>query len=172
MPKKERGALSLNSGWIILSAAAMFATAPLAASSPANALAFSFTQLDVPGATGGTFAQGINDAGQIVGSFGNSTGGHGFLDTGGSFTQLDVPGGGFTQAFGINGAAQIVGAFNNSTGTHGFLATQAVPEPATLTLLSISLTLTGLAMMRRRATSTSPKPHGYRHLVVSTTLCD
>ena len=29
---------------------------------------------------------------QIVGSFADRTGQHGFLDTGGSFTQLDVPG--------------------------------------------------------------------------------
>jgi hypothetical protein len=40
-----------------------------------------FTQIEVPGATsplgGGTFASGINDAGQIVGYFDNSTGEHG-----------------------------------------------------------------------------------------------
>ena len=40
-----------------------------------------------------TEASGINDAGQIVGIFSDSTGDvHGFLDTGGSFTQIDVPG--------------------------------------------------------------------------------
>ena len=39
-----------------------------------------------------TRAYGINNAGQIVGLFDNSTGAHGFLDTGGSFTQIDVPG--------------------------------------------------------------------------------
>ena len=43
---------------------------------------------------GNTTAFGINDAGQIVGAFGNSPGTHGFLDTGGSFTQIDVPGAG------------------------------------------------------------------------------
>jgi probable HAF family extracellular repeat protein len=42
---------------------------------------FTFTQLDVPGAYNGTSASGINDAGQIVGSFGDSTGQHGFLAT-------------------------------------------------------------------------------------------
>src|SRR5262249_3091653 len=47
-----------------------------------------FTQIDVPGAFF-TLAFGINNAGQIVGSFDNSTGRHGFLDTGGIFTQLD-----------------------------------------------------------------------------------
>ena len=114
MPQKARSALSLN----FLSIAGILATAPLATGSPANASAFSFTQLDVPGATL-TAARGINDAGQIVGVFTNSTGTHGFLDTGGSFTQIDVPGAILegTRANGINGAGQIVGFFQNSTGT-------------------------------------------------------
>jgi uncharacterized membrane protein len=54
---------------------------------------------------------GINDAGQIVGFF-VGPGEHGFLlDTGGSFTQIDVPGARSTEAFGINDAGQIVGSF-------------------------------------------------------------
>src|SRR6266436_3958946 len=118
MSKKARSALSLN----FLSIAAILATAPLAAASPANASAFSFTQVDAPNATL-TRALGINDAGQIVGDFRNSTGTHGFLDTGGSFTQLDVPGATTLPARGINDAGQIVGVFTNSTGTHGFLDT-------------------------------------------------
>jgi probable HAF family extracellular repeat protein len=49
---------------------------------------------------------------------------HGFLDIGGSFTQIDVPGSiSGTAAFGINNAGQIVGDFSNNTGTHGFLYT-------------------------------------------------
>src|SRR6267143_1532894 len=118
MSKKARSALSLN----FLSIAAILATAPLATGSPANASAFSFTQLDVPGATL-TAARGINNAGQIVGVFTNSTGTHGFLYTGGSFAPFDVPGTSFTTAFGINDAAQIVGFFNDSMGSHGFLDT-------------------------------------------------
>ena len=44
---------------------------------------------------------------------------HGFLDTDGSFTQIDVPGGtfSFTSANGINDSAQIVGL----GALHGFL---------------------------------------------------
>jgi hypothetical protein len=38
-----------------------------------------------------------------------------------SFTQIDVPGAIFTEAFGINDAGQIVGGVNDSTGSHGFL---------------------------------------------------
>lgn len=102
MPKTPRSALSLN----FVCIAAVLATAPLAASSPANASAFSFTQLDVPGAIS-TYAYGINNAGQIVGQFTNIANiVHGFLDTGGSFTQLDVSGAFGTLAFGINDATR------------------------------------------------------------------
>ncbi len=74
-------------------------------------------QLDIPGATL-TEALGINDAGQIVGFFGNSTAvGHGFLYNEGNFTQLDAPGAIFTYADGINDAGQIVGIFDDSPAT-------------------------------------------------------
>jgi hypothetical protein len=112
-------------------AAAAFVVAELAASAGANAFGTlplptqsflytggTFTQIDVPGE-----ADGINDAGQIVGSFSNSTGTHGFLDTGRTFTQIDVPGASFTAAGGINDAGQIVGVFINSTVNHGCLDT-------------------------------------------------
>src|SRR4051795_5836147 len=101
---------SLNSCWTMLSIVAFLVIAPMAAGSSANAATFSFTQIDVPGASF-TQAFGINDAGQIVGTFQDSTGPHGFLDTGGSFTQIDVPGASFTTANGINDAGQIVGTF-------------------------------------------------------------
>src|SRR5438309_1251631 len=126
MSAKARSALSSKSRWIILSiATATLAMAPLATSCPANASAFSFTQIDAPGGAGNTVASGINDAGQIVGFFTDGTGGvHGFLDTGGSFTQIDVPGAFGTAALGINDTGQIVGRFSvRFEGTHGFLDT-------------------------------------------------
>jgi len=87
---------------------------------------YSFTTFNAPGATGfGTNAFGINDSGQIVGSFfaaGNSTT-HGFLDTGGSFTTIDVPGATRTTAYGINNSGQIVGWFRDALGDHVFLDT-------------------------------------------------
>ena len=78
----------------------------------ADSISFTFTTLDVPGATS-TALHGINGAGQIVGSYTTSanTNLHGFLYSGGSFTTFDAPS---PQAIdttlsGINDAGQIVG---------------------------------------------------------------
>ena len=105
---------------IVACVAATLATAPLAANSPANTSAYTFTQIDVPGATT-TLARDINNAGQVVGYFfvGVSTQ-HGFVDTGGSFTQIDVPAASNTEAIGINDPGQIVGT---SAGNGSFLDT-------------------------------------------------
>jgi probable HAF family extracellular repeat protein len=92
----------------------------------------------------------------IVGFFGDRTGTHGFLDTGGSFTQIDVPGAKVTLARGINDAGQIVGTFENNPGStpdRGFLATpiSQVPEPSTLALLGVGMFGFGLLRRRRNA---------------------
>jgi len=73
---------------------------------------------DAPGSYGGasTFAEGINDNGQIVGWYADSClcKGHGFLLSGGIYTTVDVPGFGATYPFGINNHGEIVG-FTSST---------------------------------------------------------
>jgi hypothetical protein len=65
-----------------------------------------------------TSAAGINAAGQIVGSYTDATGIHGFLDSGGTFTTIDGPFASLTRASGINDSGEIV----------GFMQT---PEPST-----------------------------------------
>jgi uncharacterized membrane protein len=77
--------------------------------------------IDAPGATAkfGTFALGINDVGgQIVGDFFVATGQqHGFLDSGGSFATIDVPGVAHsTAATGINNASEIIGYYDMKDG--------------------------------------------------------
>ena len=52
---------------------------------------YNFIPLDDPSATGGTFATGINASGQIVGHYNTSSGDHGFLLSGGTYTPLDDP---------------------------------------------------------------------------------
>jgi hypothetical protein len=77
----------------------------------------SFSAIEVPGAVR-TVPTGINDSGQIVGWFiDTSRIYHGFLDNSGSFTTIDFPGSRFTQAHGINNNGQIVLDF---LGTDGY----------------------------------------------------
>ena len=51
----------------------------------------SFTTLDDPLATFGTRAFGINDMGQIVGTYNDDSGIHGFLLSGGTYFNFDDP---------------------------------------------------------------------------------
>jgi probable HAF family extracellular repeat protein len=83
--------------------------------------------------TEGTAATGINDLGQIVGYYIDSSGTeHGFLYSGGTYTTLDDPvGAKGTLVSGINDAGQIAGVYLDSSGAqHGFLAN---PSPTTST---------------------------------------
>ena len=98
----------------------------------------SFTNLNVPASSGsqfggpGTYASGINDSGEVVGSFTVITsepeinGTSGFLYSGGNYAGLqdtsgEVYGLRYTIASGINPSGQIVGSFENGSGVHGFL---------------------------------------------------
>jgi hypothetical protein len=74
----------------------------------------------------------INDAGQMVGGYGdlvNPAFSHGFLrDTGGNFTTIDDPnmavnsfGEEYTGLSDINNLGQIVGSYSDAAGSHGFL---------------------------------------------------
>jgi probable HAF family extracellular repeat protein len=89
----------------------------------------SFTELTYPGATG-TAPQGINNSGQVVGSWTDASGlEHGFLWQSGSFGSFDFP---KNQTFGqadvtntiasdINNLGQVAGRYTTAWGTYGFL---------------------------------------------------
>jgi hypothetical protein len=68
--------------------------------------------------SGATYAQGINDAGQIVGyhtgiGFDDVSGTEGFLDTGGTYTTIAYTPASVTDARGINNSGEIVGTYYN-----------------------------------------------------------
>jgi probable HAF family extracellular repeat protein len=83
-----------------------------------------FASFDVPGASpNSTQPNGINLQGEIVGSYGDSSGkSHGFLLRHGTFSTVDPPGTTFTFANGINLQGDIVGFYTDSDANgHGFL---------------------------------------------------
>jgi probable HAF family extracellular repeat protein len=82
----------------------------------------SYTTLNVPGSIQ-TIASGINNAGQVVGLYADSSNrNHGYLYSGGAYTTLNVPGSIDTEARGINNSGQIVGYYEDAVHRlHGFL---------------------------------------------------
>lgn len=66
-------------------------------------------------------AQGINDAGKVVGIADSQ----GYIYTGGNFTAFSVPGATGTLPFGINNSDQIAGTWQTGTGEHGFVRSAA-----------------------------------------------
>lgn len=118
-------------------AATMALSGLVAALSPAIAApsGYMFTTIDVPGSIpGSTDAAigegGINDLGEIVGNFADSTGVHGFLYNGGKFTTINPPGSTFTVLSGINNRGQILGSSSSVPSPEGnFLYEHGVFTP-------------------------------------------
>jgi hypothetical protein len=90
---------------------------------------YTFSEIGVPGAVS-ISANGINDSGQITGSFVDSSSlTHGYLASGQAITTIDVKKAlqGTTVVTGINGAGQIVGSFTNDNSvTKGFVDNDGV----------------------------------------------
>jgi probable HAF family extracellular repeat protein len=81
------------------------------------------SSFDFPGARD-TEGTGINDTGEVVGSYDTGTPGifHGFLYEGNTFTAINVPGAKSTIVTGINNSGQILGDYRDSNDdNHGFL---------------------------------------------------
>jgi probable HAF family extracellular repeat protein len=121
---------------MILASAALGGLFAASSTSQAYAFGYTFTDLDVPGSqpySTGYVGLGINNLGQIAGSYTDSAGNsHGFLYTGGKYVTFDAPGAIETYAYGINDWGQIVGTSYYSNGsynvfldTHGTFTTIA-----------------------------------------------
>ncbi|NOT85889.1 MAG: hypothetical protein HOP02_14160, partial [Methylococcaceae bacterium] len=90
--------------------------------SPSSATPYAYTTLNVPSATQGTVAYGINAGGQVAGVFYDDKGSHGFIYNGTDYTTLDAPKAtNGTFAYGINAKGQVVGDYVDGTGKHGFV---------------------------------------------------
>ncbi len=89
----------------------------------ALAIKYNFHPINYPGASA-TYAEGINNTGQIVGWYTDLTGTHGFVVSRQRFFVLDFPGAGSTSARGINDHGDIVGIYSDTAGAdHGFFYT-------------------------------------------------
>ena len=123
---RETGIRQMKSGLLLTAATA---TALLIWGNPARA-AWDFVTLQDPGAVS-TVASGINDYGQIVGSYVDGSGNtNGFGYSGGSYTTIDVPSAAATTASGISNSGQITGSYiDGSGGNHGFTQTGFAGPP-------------------------------------------
>jgi probable HAF family extracellular repeat protein len=90
---------------------------------PAAAQTYTYTTIDSRSATVFFGRYGINNEGQIVGSYlMDDNRRHGFIYSGGVYATIDVPSGVETSASGINNKGQIVGQYFDSNHIrHGFL---------------------------------------------------
>ncbi len=85
------------------------------------ATSYTFTTIDPPAANQSIYPQGINDGGQIVGSYVDSQY-HGFLLSGGNLITIDYPGAVGTFPYGITNSGQIAGSYWSCYAcNHGFL---------------------------------------------------
>ena len=82
-----------------------------------------FTVPEADAANGGTFPNGINNRGQVVGYFEDASGAsHGFLKNGDSFITIDVPLASNTYAFDINDQDDVAGFYVDQDGNYdGFV---------------------------------------------------
>ena len=126
----SRWGRSLKGLTAVLTGTLLFASAPTLGAAATET--FVPTTIHYPGSTS-TAARGINDRGDIVGTYSCATactnpltgevstaGIHGFLLQDGVYTRIDVPGSSGTTVRGIGAQGTVVGHYNAAGVTHGF----------------------------------------------------
>jgi len=100
----------------LLAVLSVCALASAAVAGPAR-----FIEVRYPGATE-TQAIGINPAGDVVGSYKDAIGQHGFVLRRGTFSSIDIDGAAWTQAYAISPKGDIVGQYGlkGDANTYGF----------------------------------------------------
>src|SRR5947209_2885108 len=77
-----------------------------------SAKSVSFTRIDPPGATM-TIPLAINNSGEVVGYYHNSTGSYGFIEEKGVFISIAPPSATSTLATGINNSGEAIGYYDD-----------------------------------------------------------
>ncbi|GAB4181608.1 MAG: hypothetical protein Fur006_16800 [Coleofasciculaceae cyanobacterium] len=91
---------------------------------PPNFFPYAITNLGTLPGDSYSYASGINNQGQVVGTSGSNTGSRAFLYSGGTMTNLGtLPGDNFSYAYGINDQGQVVGFSAGSNPPRAFLYT-------------------------------------------------
>jgi probable HAF family extracellular repeat protein len=88
---------------------------------PLHEPSYTVTTLTTPGATD-PVPNAVNDRGEVVGRYLDSSGYHGFVYYDGTFTPIDGPGATITSAEAINNRGEIAGAYSTiDSGSHAFV---------------------------------------------------
>ena len=91
---------------------------------PPNFFPYAITNLETLPGDSYSYASGINNQGQVVGTSGSNTGSRAFLYSGGTMTNLGtLPGDNFSYAYGINDQGQVVGFSVGGNPPRAFLYT-------------------------------------------------
>ena len=105
----------------ILAAAAAVGSLLTLSTSTADALGYTFTDINAPGSQPGStgfFGLSLNNLGEVAGTYVDSAGNYdGFLYSGGKYVTLNAPGATSTFLEGINDFGQVVGTAFRSNGT-------------------------------------------------------
>jgi hypothetical protein len=113
----------MSRSFLVLPVLALFSAASQAAASDPCQQAVAkgtFAQIAVPGADF-TYVSGINNRGQIVGTYTAAAGTSGFLLEDGEYRDIHIAGSTSTRVADINAHGVLVGSYDDGAGSHGFI---------------------------------------------------